>query len=68
MQRNWWEKCYLWNTGIKSEAFFQKKTLHVPAADSHRDYVHSIIDTGMELDIQKVQNFNLADCYVLVAF
>lgn len=45
-----------------------KQTLYVPAADSHRDHVHNIIDTDMELDIRRVQNFNLADCSVLVAF
>lgn len=51
-----------------SSKYQGKQTYYTPAADSHREYVHNITDTDMELDIQRVQNFNLEDCYALVAF
>lgn len=51
-----------------SSKYWGKQTLYVPVADSRRDYVHNIIDTDMELDIQRVQNFNLADCLCISSF
>lgn len=51
-----------------SSKYQGKQTLYVPAADSNTDYAHNIIYTGMKLDIQTAQNFNLADYYLLVAF
>lgn len=57
-----------WGRARLSSKQWGKQTLYVPAADSHRDYIHNIVDTDMELDIRSVQNFNLAGCCILVAF